>query len=39
MRHSLHAPAWTGTLPSVAAVFIVGFVIPAPITEQTKMFA
>lgn len=39
MRRSLHAPAWMVTLLWVAAVFIIGFVIPSLFTELTKMFA
>ncbi len=39
MRRSLHAPAWMVTLLWVAAMFIIGFVIPSLVTEPTKMFA
>jgi len=39
MRRSLLAPAWMVTLLWVAAVFIIGFVIPSLFTELTKMFA
>lgn len=39
MRRSLHAPAWMVTLLWVAALFIIGFVIPSLFIELTKMFA
>ena len=38
MRRSLQAPAWMVALLWVAAIFIVGFVIPSLITELKKMF-